>query len=137
MSSPDVRLDTTVTAIGELADTFLAEGIVVLFGDDAPEELQEVAVVHHATVNAGGVSPGDRVLVSGGDGDAVIEVLAVGDVANDNLVNLGHLVLKRNGSTEAALPGDVCCDEGPLPAIAVGDRITVTAPTGAQESSDE
>lgn len=131
--SDHVRLDTTVTAIGELADAFLAEGIVVLFGDDAPEELQEVAVVHHATVNAGGVAPGDRVEI----GDAVLEVLAVGDVANDNLVNLGHLVLKRNGSTVAALPGDVCCDEGPLPAIAAGDRITVTAPAGAQESSDE
>ena len=123
------RLDTEVTGVGELATEFLEAGIVVLFGDDAPEELQEVAVVHHATVNAGGVSPGDVVTVTSGDDVTTMSVLAVGDVANDNLTNLGHLVLKRNGETEAALPGDVCCDEGPIPPITPGDRITVVAPS--------
>lgn len=122
-----VRLDTEVTGVGELAPEFLEAGIVVLFGDDAPEELQEVAVVHHATVNVGGVSPGDVVTVTSGSDTTTMQVLAVGDVANDNLTNLGHLVLKRNGETEAALPGDVCCDEGPIPSITPGDRITVAA----------
>ena len=132
MSGPDdVRLDTEVTAVGELAPEFLEAGIIVLFGDDAPEELQEVAVVHHSSVNVGGVSPGDVVSVTDGDTTTTMQVLAVGDVANDNLTNLGHLVLKRNGETEAALPGDVCCDEGPIPAITPGDRITVVA--GAKE----
>ncbi len=123
-----VRLDTTVTAVGPMTGEFLDEGIVVLFGDDAPEELQEVAVVHRATVNVGGVSPGDVVTVTQGDETTEMTVLAVGDVANDNLTGLGHLVLKRNGSTEAALPGDVCCDTGPVPRFSPGDRITVTQP---------
>lgn len=129
MSAGGVRLDTRVTGVGELAGEFLAEGIVVLFGDDAPEELQEVAIVHHADVNVGGVSPGDDVVITGDEGTATFLVLAVGHVANENLVNLGHLVLKRNGSTEPALPGDVCCDEGTIPTITVGDRIVVAQHT--------
>jgi glucitol/sorbitol PTS system EIIA component len=34
-------------------------------------------------------------------------ILAVGEVANENLANLGHLVVKFNGQTSAELPGDV------------------------------
>jgi PTS system glucitol/sorbitol-specific IIA component len=126
----EVRLDTEVTDVGGLAAEFFAGGIIVLFGDDAPEELQEVAVVHHAEVNVGGVSAGDTVTLTRDDETtATMRVLAVGDVANQNLVNLGHLVLKRNGSTDAALPGDVCCDEGPIPTITAGDRLVVSADT--------
>ena len=35
-----------IVKIGEQAHLFLEEGIVVFFGDNAPEELQDVAVVH-------------------------------------------------------------------------------------------
>lgn len=123
-----IRLRTEVTRVGEETSTFLEEGIVVLFGDEAPEELQEVAVVHHAERNVGGVRAGDLVEILHAGEAQLLQVLAVGDVVNDNLTELGHLVLKRNGSDEAALPGDVCCDEGPVPAIDVGDRITIAAP---------
>lgn len=133
MTTAGARLDTTVTGVGDLAGEFFADGIIVLFGDESPEELQEVAVVHRAEINEGGVAPGDVVTITGDDGDTTMHVLAVGDVANENLTNLGHLVLKRNGSDEAALPGDVCCDEGDIPAIGEGDRIVV-APS--QEGRD-
>lgn len=116
-----IRYESTVTGVGELAGEFFAEGIVVLFGDDAPEELQEVAVVHAPMVTTGGVRPGDRIVL----GDASLTVTAVGPVANDNLVNLGHLVIKRNGAQEHSQPGDVCCDEGVIPELAAGDPIRV------------
>ena len=35
-----------IVRLGEQSGLFLAEGIVVFFGDNAPEELQDVAVVH-------------------------------------------------------------------------------------------
>jgi len=123
--SPDrgVRYDTEVTAVGSMADTFFAAGMVVLFGEEAPEELADFAVLHRPTVTEGGVAPGDVLTI----GEHRLTVLAVGNVANDNLVNLGHLVVKRNGETTAALPGDVCCDHGPVPEITPGDRIRITA----------
>jgi glucitol/sorbitol PTS system EIIA component len=118
-----VRYQSTVTGVGELAGEFFAEGIVVLFGDDAPEELREVAVVHAPQITDGGLEPGDRIVL----GDAALTVTAVGPVANENLVNLGHLVIKRNGATTHAQPGDVCCDKGVIPALAPGDEIRIEA----------
>lgn len=117
-----VVYDTVVTAVGEQTDVFFAEGVVILFGEDAPEELAEYAIIHRPAVAGGGVVPGAVVDLAGEQ----LQVLAVGDVANDNLVNLGHLVLKRNGSDTAALPGDVCCDAGPIPALAAGDRLRIS-----------
>jgi PTS system glucitol/sorbitol-specific IIA component len=116
-----VRYETEVIAVGEQAGTFFAEGILVLFGEDAPEELLEFSVVHRPSVR-GELGVGDVVSLGGED----LEILAVGHVANENLANLGHLVLKRNGLNEAPLPGDVCCSEGPIPDLAAGDTIRVT-----------
>lgn len=116
-----------VTGVGDLAPTFFDEGIVVLFGDDAPEELRDVAVIHrvtHPLADDDGVQPGDVAHL----GAAELRVLAVGHVANDNLRSLGHLVLKRNGETEAALPGDVCCDTGPIPTLTADDEMVVLRP---------
>ena len=119
-----VKFSTSVVSVGEMAQEFFDAGIIVLFGTDAPEELGDVAVVHDPDVplaEGDGIAVGDTVMVAG----AELRVLAVGDVANDNMRSLGHLVLKRNGADEAALPGDVCCDEGAIPEIAVGDRVTI------------
>lgn len=120
---PETRFLAEVVSVGELAGQFFDAGIVVLFGEGVPEELADFAVVHRPSVNAGGLAVGDRIHL----GDEVVAVLAVGDVADENLVNLGHLSLKRNGEHEAALPGDVCCDEGPIPALIPGDTIRVAA----------
>ena len=35
-----------IVRIGDQASLFLDEGIVVFFGDNAPEELQDFAVIH-------------------------------------------------------------------------------------------
>lgn len=114
---------SVVVSVGEMASEFFDAGIVVLFGEGAPEELEDVAVIHRPTTTAGGLAVGDRVHL----GDEVLTVLAVGDVADENLINLGHLSLKRNGEHDAALPGDVCCDEGPVPRLEPGDPISIVA----------
>jgi glucitol/sorbitol PTS system EIIA component len=121
---PTVRYQSTVTGVGELAGEFFAEGIIVLFGDDAPEELREIAVVHAPRITDGGLRPGDRIVL----GAESLTVTAVGPVADENLVELGHLVVKRNGADTHAQPGDVCCDEGVIPDLAAGDEIRIEGP---------
>jgi PTS system glucitol/sorbitol-specific IIA component len=69
------------------------------------------------------VVPGDEISLDG----AVLTVLAVGDVANDNLVNLGHLDLKASGETSPQLPGDVCTERLPLPELRPGSTLTIVA----------
>jgi len=38
---------------------------------------------------------------------------------------LGHLVLKLDAATEAALPGDVSCSFDKKPEIEVGDKVMI------------
>lgn len=117
-----IRYKTTVTSVGEMAVEFAAEGILVFFGPDAPEELHEFAILTTSSELASPVQPGDTVRID----DADYPVLSVGPVANENLAGLGHLVVKFNGLTEPELPGDVSLPAVAAPVIAVGTEITIT-----------
>ncbi|RYB93445.1 PTS sorbitol transporter subunit IIA [Nocardioides oleivorans] len=114
--------DTTVTAVGEQVPAFLEHGILIFFGDHAPAELHDISVLHRVTVCDDGPRPGDLVHL----GEETLEVLAVGDVVRDNLLNLGHMDIKADGLTEAKLPGDVCVRKGPIPLLATGDAFRIT-----------
>ncbi|MBA3349685.1 MAG: PTS glucitol/sorbitol transporter subunit IIA [Actinobacteria bacterium] len=123
-----MRYSTVVTAIGPLLGEFLAERIIVLFNEDAPEELWEFAVIHRPDDTFEEVRPGD--LVRFGPNEP-IRVTAVGEVANKNIAALGHAVFKCNGNTEAELPGDVCLEQVPLPEVEVGQTINIEAGDGS------
>ena len=81
-------------------------------------------MLHEATTADDGPRPGDTIHL----GDCGLEVLAVGPVVRDNLLNLGHLDLKADGRTEPKLPGDVCVRVGDIPLLAVGDTFRITRP---------
>jgi PTS system glucitol/sorbitol-specific IIA component len=117
----DIRYETTVTAVGDQVTAFHQAGILVLFRDDAPPELHDISVLHRPSVTLGGPEPGDVIEIGGHRA----EVLAVGAVVADNLLNLGHIDFKANGADEAKLPGDVCIPEGSLAMPAVGDTIRI------------
>jgi PTS system glucitol/sorbitol-specific IIA component len=111
-----------VTAIGEIADEFIAEGVIVFFAATAPEELQEVALVHDQTdPQTEDVQAGDTIRL----GDKTYSVLAVGPVANENLRSLGHLVLKFNGLEEPEMQGDVNLPNETIPEISVGIELEI------------
>lgn len=116
-----VVYESTVTAVGSQVEAFLAHGILVLFGDQAPEELHDMSVLHRPSVSEDGPRPGDLVVL----GDTELEILAVGDVVRDNLLNLGHMDIKADGNTEARLPGDVCVAEQDLPQVQPGDAFRI------------
>jgi PTS system glucitol/sorbitol-specific IIA component len=115
------KYTATITFIGPYAKEFLAEQIIVLFGQNAPEELAEFALLHDGVELSAPFTAGDTVTI----GEQAFEILAVGEVANDNLANLGHLVLKFNGDREVEMPGDVCLEAVPLPEVTIGTVITI------------
>ena len=119
-----LKYDRRVTSVGELINEFVSAGILIFFGAGAPEELAEFSVIHDGPPLLEPVAPGDVVTVAG----ETYTVLAVGDVANTNLANLGHLVLKANGLDAPELPGDVCVEAKPFPAVAVGDTFSIASP---------
>ena len=118
---------TTVTAVGELVSDFREQGILVFFGDGAPAELHEFSILHKVEVRERAPEVGDVIRINSESFSEEFKVLAVGSVASDNLLNLGHLDLKANGLNEAELPGDVNVEARPLPMVKVGDKLEVIA----------
>jgi PTS system glucitol/sorbitol-specific IIA component len=116
-----LKYETTVVAVGEMAAEFAAEGIFVFFGKNAPEELHEFAIIHDHDTLAAPVETGDTIQI----GDERLTVTAVGAVANDNIANLGHLVLKLNGLEETELPGEVSVASSPAPEVAPGTVVRI------------
>lgn len=116
------KYTATIMNIGPLTSEFVEAGILVLFGQDAPEELKEFAILHDGTQLLAPMAAGDKLQL----GAEVFRILAVGEVANSNLGNLGHLVIKFNGQTEPELPGDVCVEARPLPKIEAGLVLQIT-----------
>ena len=118
-----VVYSTTVTAVGELVSDFRDQGIIVFFGEGAPEELHDFSVLHKVEVSKRAPIPGDLIRINNDE----FNILAVGHVVSDNLLNLGHLDLKANGLTEAELPGDTNVEARTLPMINIGDKIEILA----------
>jgi PTS system glucitol/sorbitol-specific IIA component len=116
-----IKYKAQVTFIGPLVSEFMDHNILVLFGDQAPEELQEFAVIHDGDGLKSNLEPGDIVSLAGKS----FKILAVGDVSNTNLANLGHLVLKFNGETVPEMPGDVCLENGIIPVIQIGSQLII------------
>ncbi|HKO85765.1 MAG TPA: PTS glucitol/sorbitol transporter subunit IIA, partial [Actinomycetota bacterium] len=121
MASAETRYAATVTAVGEQVPEFIGQGLLIWFAEGAPEELHFFTVLHRPTVTTGGVRPGDLVRID----DKAFRVTAVGEVANDNMVNLGHIDMKANGASEAPLPGDLCLEELPLPEPRPGTMLVI------------
>jgi PTS system glucitol/sorbitol-specific IIA component len=121
--------ESAVTQVGGQVEAFLGHGLLIFFGAGSPPELHDISVLHEATLAEDGPCPGDTIhLGDPATGGVSLEVLAVGPVVRDNLLNLGHLDLKADGRTEPNLPGDVCVRVGDLPLLQPGDAFRITRP---------
>lgn len=119
-----IKYEAHVTSIGPLVSEFTNAGVLVFFGQNAPEELAEFAILHDGTRLESPVAPGDQICL----GEKCFAVLAVGEIANQNLASLGHFIVKFNGETAPEMPGDICAVAEPLPEITVGMRIQINSP---------
>jgi PTS system glucitol/sorbitol-specific IIA component len=121
VSEKIIKYKATVTEIGPLVKEFTEAGILVFFGDDAPPELREFSIIHDGKDLVADISPTDTIIID----DELYLVMAVGDIANKNLSNLGHLIMKFNGSEKAQLPGDVCVEDKPVHQVEIGSVIQI------------
>lgn len=116
-----IKFEATVTHVGELVNEFVDEGILVFFGETAPHELREFSIIHDGEFLETDLVPEDVVSLDGVN----YRILAVGDIANTNFRNLGHLVLKFNGEFDVELPGDVCVEKKELSMVQPGSKILI------------
>lgn len=116
-----IKYEMRVVEIGPLVSEFIENKILVFFKVGAPPELAEFSILHEPSNFFSEVRPGDQIAIK----DQFYRVTAVGEVANQNIRELGHLVLKCNGRSQTELPGDVCVEDKALPSIQTGMVIRI------------
>ena len=105
-----MKFDVTVTGLGDMALAFLDPAMemrfVILFNDDAPAELAELAILHTQSEVYEAPAPGDTMKI----GAKTYKITAVGDEAVQTLRDLGHCTLAFTADTEPFRPGCINLD---------------------------
>ena len=118
------KYETKVTKLGPVTQDFMAEGILVFFQEEIPDELAKIAILHTHNKLHHEVVAGDQLII----GNYRLPILCVGEVANQNLANLGHFVVKFNGLTQPEMPGDISVpSDAPVPHIAPGTIVKIVS----------
>lgn len=117
-------LVTKITAIGESAIS-QKDPLIILFGEQATEELRKVSVIQSAISSEQPVSlkPEGKILF----GDQEYTILYVGTLANENLNSIGHVTLNFAQPPEAKenrIENGVYLSPFELPELTIGSEIT-------------
>ncbi|MPW25119.1 PTS sorbitol transporter subunit IIA [Alkalibaculum sp. M08DMB] len=116
-----MKYNVKITKIGDMALDFLSEDMLIIFNNNAPEELAEISVLHEISELKEEVVVGDKFTL----GDDVYTVTAVGYEANQTLKKMGHCSLKFDGADAPQLPGCIHLKGENNPNIKVGKNITI------------
>lgn len=112
---------TVVTEIGVLVPTFKLDKLAILFDQQAPRDLREMAIVHEFEELT------EKPLKVGGTieiGDEVFTITALGSQANQNLKERGHISLYFREPFEEILPGAVFAHPHHFPTFKEGTIIS-------------
>ncbi len=103
--------EAVIQGVGGEVPEFLAGRTLIFFGPEAPPELREVSVLlFTVTMDSSTILvPGNNIHI----GNSTLRIMQTGNVAEDNLRTLTHLVLVPHG--QDILPGQVAV-EGEWPA---------------------
>lgn len=94
----------TVTQIGEEAAEIFETGVYILFGEPVPPALAEVSITHTgAETISRDLRAGDTFSID----DSEVTITAVGELATQNLKEIGHIVIYVNIDDQKLLPGAV------------------------------
>ena len=113
--------NTEVTKLGEMVEEFYGEKMIILFKDNAPDELADYCVLHGKNELTEEIKTGDIFKIDGEE----YKVTAVGDEVHKNLGDLGHICVRFDGSTNAELPGSLYLENKDIKAIKEGTVLEI------------
>ena len=119
-----MKFHCKITRWGDGALVFLDDpntNFIILFNDDAPEELVEFSVLHTETEYSEDPAVGDTVIVC----NKAFTITAIGDEALHTLRSLGHCTLSFKGGDTAERPGCIMLD-GDVPLVREDVRMGAT-----------
>ena len=105
---------------GELVEAF-GNDMFILFGDNAPDTLRDYCYSITVKNTNGKIEKGQYIVIDGEE----FEILGVGNIAERNLVELGHITVSFSGDLETLLPGTIIVEKGSSPDIEVGTKIEI------------
>ena len=118
-SSMETKYEVTITAIGNLARTFLMNNqSVILLDEGIRPNLSEMVVEHTGSELKGEIKKGDKLSI----GSSEYTVVSVGEDVNQNLKEEGHCTLVFNA--EGSMPGQVILKGKGQPVLSNGLKIT-------------
>jgi glucitol/sorbitol PTS system EIIA component len=96
---------STILRVGDEAADLINGGVLILFGEPLPGDLESLSVVHEPVDSPGGeIRPGDELWL----GQTRLTLTAVGERAQENLTTLGHVVVYVDPDPASGLlPGAV------------------------------
>lgn len=115
--------ENKVKASGPLAETFLDEGMIIFFGDNVPDTLADYCYSININKVEETLEAGQILMIDGVE----FKITAVGDVAEKNLVNLGHITVAFNDSPVHTLGGTICVEKKDIPRLGIGSEIYILA----------
>ena len=118
-----VIYENQVKALGSCVEEFKEANMFIIFGDNAPEELQDYCYSVSVNPINGTIAAGQTIRFD----DASYTITAVGSEAPVTLAGLGHCTMNFSGQTEVELPGPIYIENKPLPEIKVGTVIQILA----------
>ena len=113
---------TTVTEVGPEASSFIAQGMLVTFGEEAPDALREFCFLVDASARTTADLQAGQVLVLDGE---QYPITAVGSVARQNLDNLGHVTVIVDGQKSAYMRGAIHVEGEEVPRLEVGSTFVI------------
>ena len=115
----ETKYEVTITAIGNLARTFLMNNqSVILLDEGIRPNLSDMVVEHSGGLLAGEIKKGDKLRV----GSSEYTVMSVGSDVNNNIKEEGHCTLVFNA--EGSMPGQVILKGKGQPVLSHGLKIT-------------
>ena len=112
----------TIDRLGEFTAELFEGGCYILFGEPLPEALAEVSIVHTTRQEpTRPIAAGDTMRLGGVE----LRLDEVGDLANVNLTDLGHIVVYVNSPEQPLLPGAVKASGPDRPHPTAGSSIVI------------
>ncbi|SFV43468.1 PTS glucitol/sorbitol transporter subunit IIA [Mammaliicoccus sciuri] len=112
---------TEIKKIGKDANAFEAEKMIILFGDNAPDELVDFCYIIDINRVENEITESNKLVIDGTE----YGITKVGSAVSKNLNDLGHITLKFDGSTNAEQSGSLYLEDKPLVSLQVGSKIEI------------
>lgn len=115
-----VLFESKVTKIGDMVPDFIQASTIIIFNEDVPEELHDMAILHTKSAATETIKPGDQLVIAGES----FQVTSVGEKANQTLLEIGHCTIKFDGRSEPELPGIIHVEQKDIPVIELDTTLT-------------